>query len=118
VFFLAAAVLAATAFFVYGQGPAARIRIQSPESVWVYPLAASERLAVQGPLGETLVEIKDGEARIVSSPCPNQLCVMAGPIHAKGQWLSCLPNQVIVHIETTEGDESSENAEAVDGASW
>ncbi|MDR2371179.1 MAG: NusG domain II-containing protein [Treponema sp.] len=70
---------------------------------WVFPLSAGERLAVPGPLGETIVEIRGGEARIVSSPCTNQTCVAAGMIHTPGQWTACLPNRVMVSIPETDG---------------
>jgi hypothetical protein len=70
---------------------------------WLFPLSAGERIAVSGPLGETVVEIQGGKARIVSSPCTNQTCVAAGTIHIPGQWTACLPNRVMVSIPETDG---------------
>ena len=50
---------------------------------------------VQGALGITTFEIKDGHVRIIDSPCPNKTCVNQG-WHSP---LVCLPNNVIITIE-------------------
>ena len=46
---------------------------------------------VEGAIGTTVIEISDGRARILSSPCPNQTCVQTG----WSDTLCCLPNKVI-----------------------
>ena len=54
---------------------------------------------VEGAIGTTVIEIRDSEARIISSPCPNQTCVRSG-------WsgtLCCLPNRVICTAGNGEG---------------
>jgi hypothetical protein len=99
----------------YGKGagrPLALVR--GGNRSWVFPLAAAERLAVPGPLGETVVEIRDGLARIISSPCTNQSCVAAGVIHSPGQWTACLPNRVMVSISGSDRETDG----AVDASSW
>lgn len=58
-----------------------------------------------GPLGETVIEIKDGKARVVSSPCPNGICIKAG----WSDTLCCLPNRVIA-VSSSEGE-----ADAISG---
>ena len=45
------------------------------------------------------IEIKDGRARIVSSPCPNGTCMKAG----WSSTLCCLPNKIIA-VSTASGD--------------
>ena len=50
---------------------------------------------VDGPLGITTFEIKDGKVRIIDSPCPNKTCVNQG-WHSP---LVCLPNNVIITLE-------------------
>jgi hypothetical protein len=81
---------------------------------WVFPLEAEERIAVPGPLGETVVEIRGGQSRVLSSPCANQTCVAAGHIGRPGNWTACLPNRVFVSIE---GGADEENR-TVDAAAW
>jgi hypothetical protein len=89
---------------------ALRVLIQAPGESWVFPAAAEELVSVPGPLGDTVVEIRGGRARVLSSPCENQTCVAAGHINARGQWVACLPNGVFVAIEGKDAP--------VDAAAW
>jgi hypothetical protein len=68
------------------------------EQQWIYPLEAEATVRVPGPLGETVVEIKDGAVRVVSSPCPEKICIKTGRISKPGQWIACLPNRVFISI--------------------
>ena len=61
-----------------------------------YSVSADGTYTVQGELGETTFEIKDGRVRITDSPCPNKTCITQG-------WhnpLVCLPNKVIITVES------------------
>jgi hypothetical protein len=53
---------------------------------------------VKGPLGETTIMVKDNKAWIVSSPCPDHLCMKMGKISRKGEIVVCVPNRVILTI--------------------
>lgn len=55
-------------------------------------------IEVKGPLGTTVVQIADQQARILSSPCRDKICVHMGPIEARGGVLICVPNEVSAHI--------------------
>jgi hypothetical protein len=94
------------AFAVYGHPEdAGQVIVRGEEKTWVFPLDAEERIAVPGPLGETVVEISGGQVRALSSPCANQTCVAAGHLNRRGQWTACLPNRVFIYIEGTgDGD--------------
>jgi hypothetical protein len=112
---LAAAVTAFTAAAVYSGGDAKNeVRVKGPDGSWVFPQDAAELVRVPGPLGDTVVELRDGRARVVSSPCGNQFCVSAGAIGAHGQWIACLPNQVLVSVEGKPPPGEKE----LDGAAW
>lgn len=63
------------------------------------PLGQQRRIALHGPLGETLVEIVDSQARVISSPCARKICIGMGSIHRNGDLLACVPNRVVVRIE-------------------
>ncbi|MDR1950327.1 MAG: NusG domain II-containing protein [Spirochaetaceae bacterium] len=80
---------------------ATRVLIRGSGGTWVYPQNAEETVAVSGPLGDTVVELRQGRARVLSSPCGNKTCIAAGHIRARGQWIACLPNKVFVLIEGT-----------------
>jgi hypothetical protein len=93
----------------YAGGGEAAVTVKGPGGSWVFPPSAEETLRVPGPLGETVVELRGGRARVLSSPCTNQTCVAAGAIHSRGQWIACLPNRVLVSV--------SGEAE-IDAAAW
>ncbi len=88
------------AVYVYaGSSGPLRVRIQTAERTYVYSLEEDRRVEVEGPLGTTYVEIHEGHAAIVKSPCPNKLCIQAGELHNNGDWSACMPNKVFVQIE-------------------
>jgi hypothetical protein len=116
-FLLALIVIFLAVIPVYGgAGDQDAISIKGESGTWVFPLDAEETVAVPGPLGDTVVEIRGGRARVLVSPCQNQTCVAAGSIHAHGQWTACLPNRVLVSVEGR-GKKSEQGAE-IDAAAW
>lgn len=61
-------------------------------------LRTARTLTVTGPLGDTLIEIQPGRARVARDPSPRQLCVKQGWLSRAGEVALCLPNQVSVEI--------------------
>jgi len=113
IIFLALVAVAASFFMAYsGSNGTSLVNVQGEKGLWVFPADSAESIVVSGPLGDTVVEIGGGFARITSSPCVNQTCVSSGSIHAPGQWTACLPNRVMLYI-----DEGKTNND-VDAASW
>jgi hypothetical protein len=106
--------IALFSFRIYApSGAAARLVVEGEGRRWDFPLDAAETLSVAGPLGDTVVELRGRQARIVSSPCPNQSCIAAGAIHRRGQWIACLPNRVMVRLES-----EAREGQDLDAASW
>ncbi|MEK8089793.1 NusG domain II-containing protein [Thermithiobacillus plumbiphilus] len=62
------------------------------------PLDQDRRVTVEGPLGPTLVEIHDGRAHVVSSPCSGKQCIRAGWQEKAQDSAACVPNHVLVLI--------------------
>jgi len=88
------------AFVVYaGQQGQPFAHIKSQREELIYPLNVSRIIDVRGPLGTTVVQIADNRVQILSSPCQEKICVKAGKIHRPGEWIACLPNQVLITIE-------------------
>lgn len=81
-----------------GAPAADRDAAASTEKQWIFPLDAQTTLRVPGPLGETVVVIEEGSARVVSSPCAEKICIKTGRISKPGQWIACLPNRVFISI--------------------
>jgi hypothetical protein len=111
---------------VYGKNPAEpKFVIKNDREEWVYSLNSAVTVDIPGPLGNTVVELGDRRARVISSPCSNQTCVASGSIHRRGQWIACLPNGIFVGVEgagNPPGPGNSPGADgegtAVDAASW
>jgi hypothetical protein len=94
-----------SAAWAYAPGAGeARVVVQGRDGEWIYPLSGDREIDVAGPLGLTRVEIRGKSARIEDSPCPNQTCVASGAIETSGQWIACLPNEVLVRIEGGSAD--------------
>ena len=58
-------------------------------------LRLNRQMEINGPLGASRIEIRDGRVRIASDPSPRQLCVRQGWIPPGGAAV-CLPNRVSV----------------------
>lgn len=59
---------------------------------------APQQIHVPGPLGETLIEIAGGRARVLADPGPRQYCVRQGWLSRNGEVAICAPNQVSLQI--------------------
>lgn len=78
---------------------ASHIRVQAGNAAPVTtPLAADRTLHVHGPLGDSVIEVNQGRARFISSPCAGQSCVHSGWLQAAGDMTACLPNRVSLQI--------------------
>ena len=94
-------ILLSSFFFTLGGagGAAKSIEIEvSGEKVLTLDRDDDGLREVSGPLGATRIEILEGQARVVSSPCPLKLCQRAGWIGTAGSMVVCLPNEVVVRI--------------------
>ncbi|MCX7793891.1 MAG: NusG domain II-containing protein [Thermodesulfovibrionales bacterium] len=62
----------------------------------VYQLSEDRILSVEGPLGRTVIEIKEKKVRVLSSPCTNKFCVHQGFLNQGS--IICIPNRVVIII--------------------
>ncbi|MCI5869371.1 MAG: NusG domain II-containing protein [Dorea sp.] len=68
-----------------------------------YSLEENQEIEIND--GSNLLKIKDGEADMISADCPDKLCVHQKAISKDGESIICLPNQVVVEIESSESSE-------------
>ncbi len=61
-------------------------------------LSRDAKVALEGPLGETIIETSDNRIHVLSSPCPNQDCVHKGWISKSHQAIICAPNRIVIRI--------------------
>ncbi|MEE4252648.1 MAG: NusG domain II-containing protein [Desulfuromusa sp.] len=104
------AILVALSFsLLLRQSSGARVIVRSDDRiVFVAPLDKDQRVELEGPLGVTILQIENGAARVVSSPCANKVCIHMGEARHTGDLLACVPNQLVITIE---GDKTEEDAE-------
>jgi hypothetical protein len=80
--------------------PAGRqLVVESAAGLQHHPLDRDEVLYLEGPLGQSRVEIANRQARIAASPCPEQRCVLQSWIERQGEMAACLPNHLVLRIE-------------------
>lgn len=91
-------VVSLLATLLWQDGEAAFIEIHGEDASLRHRVDERRELRVAGPLGETVIELDKGRARIVSSPCSRKLCVRQGWLEAPGDAAACLPNRVSVAL--------------------
>ncbi|MGB9856637.1 MAG: NusG domain II-containing protein [Dictyoglomaceae bacterium] len=59
-----------------------------------------KEFSVDGILGKSYFEYDPKKGvRMVSSPCPDKLCIKQGWINKIGESIVCLPNRVVLRLE-------------------
>jgi hypothetical protein len=59
-------------------------------------LSRDQVIQVNGALGTSELQIKQGHARFVQSPCPNKYCILNGWLEHTYEVSTCLPNGVSI----------------------
>lgn len=88
-------------FFRYGLpgSTGTQARINTGSSIYAQvPLNRAQVLRVPGALGISEIEIRDGQIRFNSSPCPGQQCVHSGWAKRGGEFIACVPNRVSITV--------------------
>ncbi|MEO7623462.1 MAG: NusG domain II-containing protein [Gallionella sp.] len=62
------------------------------------PLSRDQKIEVRGPLGLSVIDVKNHQVRISFDPSPRQYCVRQGWLKQAGEIALCLPNQVSVEL--------------------
>ena len=108
---LVVVVLLVTSSFLIllGQKTGGRVVVSiNDEIVFVAPLNKDRHVALEGPLGVTVLEIKAGAARIISSPCTKKVCIHMGEVRRSGDLLACVPNHLVINIEGNEDEDDGD----------
>ena len=63
---------------------------------YTLPLYTDRLLSVEGPYGDTLIEVQGGKVRVKEAHCRNQICAKEGWI-SKGV-IVCLPNKLVIIV--------------------
>lgn len=114
----AVAILVIVAFSVLAveqSGPPTTVEIRSDDGDRLYSLSEDRTISVPGPLGDTVLEIRDGAVRFLESPCRDKICIAAGFLDRTGQWAACLPNRVFA---TVTGTPTAADPDGVDASTF
>ena len=60
-------------------------------------------LTIRGKLGPVLIGVDGSGVRILDSRCPNKLCKKMGAVNKAGEWIACIPNELVIRIEGDSG---------------
>jgi len=64
-----------------------------------YPLEEERLITIEGAIGDSIIEIKQGKARFIHSSCRNQFCVFHGWLTIAGDTTACLPNRISISLK-------------------
>lgn len=79
------------------QGDALRVMVNGKETMTI-SLHEEKHITVQGSLGDSVINIHEGKARFISSPCRSKQCVHTGWLGHGGEFAACLPNRVSIAV--------------------
>lgn len=68
-----------------------------------YPLSEDREISING--GTNILRIRNGKAKMIEADCPDQLCVNQRAVSADNESIICLPNKVIVEIQSRQESE-------------
>ncbi|MBQ6609804.1 MAG: NusG domain II-containing protein [Oscillospiraceae bacterium] len=83
-------------------GTDAVVTVRTADRDAVYPLNKDGVFSLNG--GTNTLVIENGEAWVSEANCPDKVCMGMGKISKNGEFIACLPNQVIIVVEG--GEES------------
>lgn len=66
----------------------------------VYSLGEDQEIEING--GSNILVIKNAKADMIEADCPDKLCVNQKPVSKNKESIICLPNKVIVEIDSSE----------------
>lgn len=99
--------VAALAFFLHsilGDKGANAITIKVDGKIQgVYSLLEDQEIMIND--GTNILVIKNGKADMVEADCPDKLCVNQKAVSKNHENIICLPNKVVVEVDSSENSE-------------
>ena len=90
-----------TFWFSNGQTGEAEILVvqYADKSPVEYSLEEERLITIEGAIGDSIIEIRQGKARFIHSSCRNQFCVFHGWLTIAGDTSACLPNRISIRLK-------------------
>lgn len=100
-------VLAAGSWFLFRSDSTDRDKVlvvrkdqQVLQRIELKKVTSETKLIVPVEHGELVIAYDKEGGRVISSPCPDQVCVHQGKITRSGQTIACVPEKVLVTLTT------------------
>lgn len=77
--------------------------VTGPSGTSRVALRPDRTVTVEGLHGPVRVELRGGAVHVLTSPCPDQLCVHQGSVSRPGAAIVCVPSGVTVRIGGGDG---------------
>lgn len=96
------AIAGACLYFLRGEGDTVTVSIDG-KVVATYPLDEDlvKDIHTEGD-GLNRLIIRDGKAWVEKASCPDGICAAHKPIHREGESIVCLPNKVVITVQTAD----------------
>ncbi len=105
---LATVAVAASFPLLWHGGTASRVVVRRDGAVVAeLPLTVNKKIVIAGPLGETVIEVQPGRARVLSDPGPRQYCVRQGWLVRPNAVAICAPNHISLSLSGSASDHDS-----------
>ena len=95
---IAAVLLVVRRVHASGSGLRAELIYGDNNAVLDIPLDKDETYSVDTGYYTVHIEVKDGRARFIESPCPDHICEGFGWLSAEDQTATCLPARAVLTI--------------------
>jgi hypothetical protein len=79
------------------RGSELRITVENT-TVFLRPMDQDTDFTVRGPIGETVVKIHGGSARVSEASCPRHVCLHSGAVRKVGEVIVCVPNHLVLEV--------------------
>ena len=81
-----------------GASLTAQLMYGDSNSVLTFPLDKDDTYDVDTGYLTVHIEVRDGAARFMDSPCPDHVCESFGWLSEEGAWAACVPAGVYVQL--------------------
>jgi len=82
-----------------GLSPATHIIVHAPGAEPItLSLQNNQLKRIDGKIGSSTIEIKNGFARFIDSPCHSKVCIHYGWLKQSGEAIACLPNGITLSL--------------------
>lgn len=94
------AILAVVVWLVFFQGSGTKAVVMVNDRViFEQELTMDCQLPIQTEAGYNILQIQNGEVRILEADCREQICVEHISINKKGETIVCLPHKLVVEVQ-------------------